>query len=322
MKTVFPSREIPHMWAHDTQSEARNPQSNLFFRDQTIFSYVSSFPIARFVAGPEHRCVFFTNRSSSVTTAKHKSMVRRAIPGAFQVFEVGDVRGTAADALKYYQETVEFWLIELKLADKRKQPGVYKRVLEVVAKAKEFCEFFQYSTKFCELPADLSGMLGLAKGLAQKLNRRERDAKRRKEKRERLAREKFEREVLPTIVADWRGGEPWDYRFNRSNVPTMLRIDGRGIESVVETTMGASFPVEHALRVMPLIEKLLNEGKTYQKNGHTIHLGQYSLDSIDENGTVTAGCHIVAKDEVLRLIGELKNLDPLFLTPMLPVEES
>jgi hypothetical protein len=46
-KHVFDTGEIPHLWAHQTQDEARNRQGNLYFTGDTIYSYGSHFPIAR-----------------------------------------------------------------------------------------------------------------------------------------------------------------------------------------------------------------------------------------------------------------------------------
>jgi len=44
---VFPTSEIPHKWAHATQSDARNNGGNLYFRGDTIYSYRDSWPLAR-----------------------------------------------------------------------------------------------------------------------------------------------------------------------------------------------------------------------------------------------------------------------------------
>ncbi len=44
---VFPTSEIPHKWAHQTQGDARNPQNNLYFKGATIYSYRDSWPLAR-----------------------------------------------------------------------------------------------------------------------------------------------------------------------------------------------------------------------------------------------------------------------------------
>lgn len=47
MRHVFPTSEIPHKWAHQTQDNARNPQGNLYFRGDTLYSYRDSYPIAK-----------------------------------------------------------------------------------------------------------------------------------------------------------------------------------------------------------------------------------------------------------------------------------
>ena len=60
-KHVFDTGEIPHLWAHRTQDEARNRQGNLYFTGDTIYSYGSHFPIARHVTNDAgERAVLFT----------------------------------------------------------------------------------------------------------------------------------------------------------------------------------------------------------------------------------------------------------------------
>jgi len=46
---------------------------------------------------------------------------------------------------------------------------------------------------------------------------------------------------------------------------------------------------------------LHDKGQTYQRNGHTIHLGHFALDSLDTEGNVTAGCHTVQWEEITRV---------------------
>ena len=50
---VFSNREIPHLWAHQTQDEARNGTASFYFRGATIYSYGSHFPIATHVKGSQ-----------------------------------------------------------------------------------------------------------------------------------------------------------------------------------------------------------------------------------------------------------------------------
>jgi hypothetical protein len=88
-KHVFNTGEVPHLWAHHTQDEARNRQGNLYFTGDTIYSYGSHFPIARRVTNDAgQRAVLFTTASYSVTTSGHCSAVRYAIPSGVPVFHV------------------------------------------------------------------------------------------------------------------------------------------------------------------------------------------------------------------------------------------
>lgn len=94
-REVFPTSEIPHKWAHATQSRARNAQGNLFFDGDTIYSYRTSWPIARIYrkrgAGlkgaswsltekENKRALVLVNSDNySNTTAGHTSQVARAV---------------------------------------------------------------------------------------------------------------------------------------------------------------------------------------------------------------------------------------------------
>jgi hypothetical protein len=91
-KFVFDTGEIPHLWAHRTQEEARNRQGNLYFNGDTIYSYGSHFPIARHAANEAgERSVLLTTATYSVTTSNHCSAVRSAIPSSLRVFRVPNV---------------------------------------------------------------------------------------------------------------------------------------------------------------------------------------------------------------------------------------
>jgi len=79
MKTVVSPEQVAHLWAHQTQLEAKTPGHNLYFFKEKIFSYGSHFEIARHVVNKKgEKAVFFTTRSYSNATAKHISIVRAA----------------------------------------------------------------------------------------------------------------------------------------------------------------------------------------------------------------------------------------------------
>src|SRR3990167_9230924 len=77
-RQVFPTDEIPHKWAHQTQEEARNPQGNLYFRGPTLYSYRDSYPIARLFKKKNETLVLHVSNMYSVTTRSHCYSAQRA----------------------------------------------------------------------------------------------------------------------------------------------------------------------------------------------------------------------------------------------------
>jgi hypothetical protein len=95
--------ECAHRWAANATPAGH--AGNVRFRDGVILSYGSHFPVARHVLLPDgSRCVFFTTRGYSSSTASHKSDVRRAVPKDVPVFEVDDV---LADTVKDHRANME-----------------------------------------------------------------------------------------------------------------------------------------------------------------------------------------------------------------------
>src|SRR5258708_32172606 len=111
-KHVFDTGEIPHLWAHKVQESARNAQGNLYFENDTIFSYGSHFPIARHVVdNPTKKnpkpAVLFTTRSWSVTTSGHVYAVRSAIPRVVPVFLVFSPDARPEESLAGYVKSLD-----------------------------------------------------------------------------------------------------------------------------------------------------------------------------------------------------------------------
>jgi len=94
-KHVFGTGEIPHLWAHKVQDSARNARGNLYFENDTIFSYGGHFPI-----GLEHgirRLRHFVN--------DHKPKLKEALAAILQRegyidgFSVGETPGKPGQVL-------------------------------------------------------------------------------------------------------------------------------------------------------------------------------------------------------------------------------
>jgi hypothetical protein len=76
----------------------------------------------------------------------------------------------------------------------------------------------------------------------------------------------------------------------------MLRLVDDG--KVVETSLGARFPIEDARKGWLFVKALKAAGKTFTSNGERFPLGDFQLDRVEEDGTVIAGCHTVLFDEI------------------------
>ena len=81
----------------------------------------------------------------------------------------------------------------------------------------------------------------------------------------------------------------------------MLRVVG----DEVQTSLGAHFPVSHALVALAFVRKVRASGQEYVRNGHSLHLGHYVVDRVEPDGTVHAGCHVVRWEEIEHIAQQL-----------------
>ena len=277
---VHPVDMVAHLWAHKSQDSARNPCRNFYFYGDTIYSYGSHFPIARHVTRKGKSAVLFTTRSYSSTTAGHKCTVESACRH-LTVFHVADVTGS--DCRKQFaQYRAEYMGLVGKYAKARqRKPDILADLRGLVEEANRYADFFGLRARLT-LPDDLTGMIAEC----QAIDKREKARKQREEAKQ--AREALER------VQKWVDGES-DYC--PSYGPIRLRVKG----DELQTTRGARVPFAHAVKAFRVIKRLHDKGQAYQRNGHTIHLGQFALDSLDTEGNVTAGCHTVQWEEIARV---------------------
>jgi hypothetical protein len=312
-KHVFDTGEIPHLWAHQTQDEARNRQGNLYFTGDTIYSYGSHFPIARHVTNEAgERAVLFTTATYSVTTSGHCSAVRSAIPSGIPVFHVPNMchgrysgskltAGDHAGNLTDYTERIERHVItSARARSSYAKEWNHEQAVRLRDEAFAYCAFFDLpAPKIPEVPGlDSEALTGI----------RKREAKRAAEKAEQTKRERAEAIIRrQELITQWRAGQ---YSGCLYDGPTMLRIDG----DEVVTSRGARFPVSHAKRALAFIRNVRESGQAYARNGHTIHLGPYALDRIELDGTVKAGCHVVSWEEIERIAPVLDSLTTTITT--------
>ena len=78
----------------------------------------------------------------------------------------------------------------------------------------------------------------------------------------------------------------------------------------VVTSRGVRFPIAHAKKGLILVRAVMARGEDWVRNGHSCRLGHYSIDRIEANGTVHAGCHVVSWEEIKRVAAEIEEYEP------------
>src|SRR6266850_566015 len=277
---VFPNREIPHLWAHKTQDEARNGTGSFYFTGATIYSYGSHFPIATHVTGVDGQAsILFTSEKNSITTSQHMSAVRRSIPPDVPVFTVPNQHLGFSEAedeyqhdrnLKHYIRTVEEHVVTCAKA-RSSWKKEYEHDQAVAVRAEALC----YATSFglhdppIEMVPDLD---------SEKLaNIKKREAKASAEKAAKVRKEAEERRQQALSLADvWRRGGAHHYLLNA--IPTILRIENHE----VVTSQGARFPIMHAKRGLTLVKAVMARGEDWTSNGQSCRLGHYHIQHISK----------------------------------------
>lgn len=319
MKTVVQPRQVAHLWAHAAQSSARNSTGNIFFEQDTIYSYGHHFPMARRVVVKGGTVAYLmTTRGYSSTTAKHLSFTRQALHGLDHVFHVHNPTGTPSDCLASYAVRIEFARTEF-FKTKVKGDDAYATLAELIAERNEFYSLFRCGrAKPLAIPQDVEDLR------AEKATKQAAfDAKRADRREARNAEANAERQrqldilgangVREAVIAAWRRGddvrnvarglgvaEGWLYMVNDMVGGTdgvLLRMKP-GTTDTIETSLGAEFPEAHGRRAWRFLAGLVATGTPWQRNGHSVHVGGFQVDSMDSAGTIKAGCHVLQWSEV------------------------
>jgi hypothetical protein len=355
-------RNPAHVWANPRQkdgsgfeqTEAWNSGKNFYFKtseDDTriLYSYRDSYPVAsRFVHKKKPVYLVRSGTPYSITTSGHMRDGSSAVPHNAIKFSVPYVtrysQRETATAYSYagtaYNEKPDTETHKANLAD------IISRIVEAVSvfntakslyraeaglnsakiltgKAREYSKLF--GLKLPKLPA----IPALTKERKDKLEAfdaaRQSRADARTEARNAQWQEQRRLDALSREekIAAWRAGSSARFWNMTGDGYALLRVKG----SNVETSQGVSVSINGlagAGRLLRFLTACKNAGRTYQRNGHTEHIGNFTVESfsphipkscegidpswVAENeaqGTVksnewilTAGCHRIKWSEV------------------------
>jgi hypothetical protein len=290
---------IAHLWASRDVSEGRTSNGTMFFRDNTIYSYGTHYPIAKcqqvWVRDTEtgrrvlHQVCRFNSTSSSVTTeGKHKNRVRQAIPSYWEVYCVPNVtEDTIAAHLANWEHLRDEYIESMAKANRARSAGMkathlHNALVSINAANRYRLLFLGKNRKAKELKADDSMGEMITDYLEQQ--QAEREAKR--ERQRQYEQQEYER---------WINGKGYNRTF--PNSPVAFRISPSDSQEV-ETSLGATVPLDHAIRVFRMLAKLRRQGISFTQddNAHRdrLRIGHFHIDSVDwDTDTIIAGCHTI-----------------------------
>lgn len=304
-RNVYPSREIPHLWAHGLPKgrEIRG-QGNIFAHGDTIYSYGLHFPMARRIVAPDGTVVFLVNPSRylvnpsrySVTTGKHQGWVRQAIPIGVAIVECcpsiwrNIERGEWRPVVDEYTKAIQIILRGIK---PRNKPHTNDRILvEASAKVEDWKRLHSLFKFRCRV--DRVKMLGTLLEDAVEASWRAQKAQAEKAKRDKAKRERLLSRCEKTSLPAWRNHQPMP-----ENAPSIeslpypaIRLDATRPDTV-ETSQGARLPmgiVRSIIDAIPAAFAALNAHFATRTNIPDIYAGPYGAVYVESYGVVI-GCH-------------------------------
>ncbi|MEE8209098.1 MAG: hypothetical protein V3T88_09155 [Nitrosomonadaceae bacterium] len=285
-RTTGTHDEVAHAWAN--RHEGPHKGFNLFFEGDTIYSHGHHFPIARWTKDSGGRdCVLFTTQCCSVSTANHISKVSRALHGIAAVYRVYDVVTDTYDT-----NTGEYTIVS-KVVHKKNYERIkasMEQCFILAARARRYAgihlsgaetlrnEMNQYTKAFRlgyrQIPEPTDGAQAdlIAKVRAkEKEAQRTKDAKAKADIRRWMA---FEQDQAPHTTHPY-------VRINKAT-------------ATIETSWGARVPLRQGLALYRLATRVMKHGINFTPD-KIHHIGNYRLDSIDTDGVLCIGCHILPR---------------------------
>lgn len=294
MKKVVSESTVSHLWAHQTQTEARNARNTFYFHGDTIYSYGGHFPIAIHYKDK----VLFTTRTYSNTTAGHKYAVKSVVSHKDIIYclNVKDAKGGdhGANLQDFNNEAKN---IAFKLATARKPEIYLNQILEQKKLFETYIEFFKIKVNG---PKKYPYLFIVSKDGSQKATEKERKAiaaanKKREAERKILLDRNLKEDKEK--IENWRTFETYYGHLTTLYLTvlkgTYLRFNAE--KQTIETSKGISIPVKVAARIYKQYTKILNSGGC--DGDCDIKILDYRVNSINAAGLVV-GCHNIEVSEI------------------------
>ena len=279
MKKVVNAQTVVHYFANQTQNEARTPNSNLYFNDDTLYSYGSHFAIAKHV----NNAVLFTTRTYSVTTAKQIRYAKSALNHKTLIYCHNPAASINDNFNSFLKEAENCHGLVTSAKQQRSKIKAFSELAYINDKTNKFAAFFDidiqsnYPKLYSALNLDIEGIteyrVKAAKlDEAQKLAAQKREAAKHKEQ-----------------LKKWRSGE----------INTLYIRDGFDYLRVQGENIRTSQGVEISKEAAKLLYNNLNTSIVGKKVDH-----KYEITELNDK-FLTVGCHKITIKEIKKLATSL-----------------
>ncbi len=287
--------DVCHTWANRKQSDGYC--GNMFFDDDTIYSYGRHFPIARWISDD---IVLFTSRTYSRTTSGHISMVRSALAGHVERIYCQDVSRTCT--------TGHLTNLEIMYEELLPYPGKIKRSRQnkawIAGEYNGKLSNFRAYVDIFRIKSKLPAMLKRVYNAEPETISAELEAIETK----RIAKEKAKRfkqqaKIRKLYIAWQAGGTLPGYSYFDIVGGQLNKVLLRIHNERIETSKGANITIQQGRVLWPYIHKSFI-GKC-KINLPAVKVNGYAVNEIDR-GNITIGCHKIEYPEMLGIAKQLK----------------
>lgn len=287
IKRVFAGcDQVLHLWANQSQSDARC--ANVFFEGVSCWSYGRHYELGRLHQVKGKRIAVINSTKYSNTTAKHQHAAYGAVSHMPRLYS-SDV-ASIVTGLRETQDKLVSNLFDVFLRKRFWSTTTIEEYVLDLPAIEEFnslCNILDKREFRIDVTEDFLELVQNHVKL-QIVLRKKRDA----ESTNPAVIAKKQADALrrqTKTISDWRQGGSLTKAL-RNMHPQLIRIRGE----YVETTKGASVPLQDALKLLASIR----EGKA--KHGDAI--GNFHLDSVSGD-SVKLGCHVISLAEAESVLG-------------------
>jgi hypothetical protein len=286
--------QVAHIWAQGKQKEAKG--SNFFCVSDRLYSYRTL--IGQIIDGQ----AFITSNSMTQRTSMHRCYANRATN--YTAFNTPAFHYNADNILTPEQlitaaaDEMPALLAELS----RKRTYLAGSIALYMTRRDEI---YTIAGQFKIEIADIAGV-------PEELHEKARDFAATAQERENKKLENARKRLQAQQVRDKKQFEAW-ISTGAGSCPGSYQVRGKDQITIrgktVVTSQGADVPRAHVIRALAFyrsrqIAGEIAQWEPYQTNGHKIILGHFTLDSIDGNGNVRAGCHAFSAAEIVRFCAQ------------------